>query len=157
MVPSEDAKNKLQALSIANSKFPVPVTNLLTVDPSVPIGIGVRVVELTSSRFPANSSKVEGDHAHELDRIVSVMNALPNVTALIIGHADQIGSQATNFKLSADRAAAVVNYLVSKGISAERLSSRAVGDADLLTLNDDAASLALNRRTEIIFYGLLSS
>ena len=75
----------------------------------------------------------------------------------IIGHADQIGSDAQNFKISAERAAAVVDYLVSKGVNPQRLASRAVGDTDLLTLNDDAASLALNRRTEIIFSGLLSN
>ena len=85
------------------------------------------------------------------------MNALPNVTALVIGHADQIGSDAQNFKISADRAAAVVNYMVSKGVSPSRLASRAVGENDLLTLNDDAASLALNRRTEFVLYGLLGA
>ena len=41
------------------------------------------------------------------------------------------------------------------GITPSRLSSRAVGEADLLTLNNDAAALALNRRTEFVFYGLL--
>ena len=45
--------------------------------------------------------------------------------------------------------------MVSKGVSPSRLSSRAVGDNDLITLNDDAASLALNRRTEFVLYGLL--
>jgi len=48
-----------------------------------------------------------------------------------------------------------VNYLASQGIDPSRLSSRAVGEADLLSINNDAASLALNRRTEFIFYGLL--
>ena len=47
--------------------------------------------------------------------------------------------------------------MVFNGINPERLSSRAVGDTDLLTLNDDAASLALNRRTEFVLYGLLSA
>jgi outer membrane protein OmpA-like peptidoglycan-associated protein len=142
---------------IAYSKNPVPVNNLLTIDPTVPPNIGVRVVELTSARFEPNSAVVAGFHALELDRIVSVMGALPNISALVIGHADQIGSDAQNFKISAERATAVVNYVVSKGVAPSRLSSRAVGDTDLLTLNDDAASLALNRRTEIVFYGLLQS
>ncbi len=154
-VPNQAAKDTLQALAIANSKTPVPVNNLLTIDPTVPPGIGVRVVELTSARFEPNSAVVQGFHALELNRVVSVMNALPNVTALVIGHADQIGSDAQNFKISAERATAVVNYMVAQGISPSRLSSRAVGDQDLLTLNDDAASLALNRRTEFVLYGLL--
>ena len=124
-VPNQAAKDTLQALAIANSKTPVPVNNLLTIDPTVPPGIGVRVVELTSARFEPNSAVVQGFHALELNRVVSVMNALPNVTALVIGHADQIGSDAQNFKISAERATAVVNYMVAQGISPSRLSSAA--------------------------------
>jgi outer membrane protein OmpA-like peptidoglycan-associated protein len=156
-VPDEASKEKLAGLAAANSKFPVPVNNLLTIDPTVPMGIGVRVVELTSARFPTGSSKISPEHGQEIDRVVNVMNLLPNVTALVIGHSDQIGNSAANFKLSADRAAAVVDYMVFSGINPERLASRAVGDTDLLTLNDDAASLALNRRTEFVLYGLLSA
>ena len=84
------------------------------------------------------------------------MNALPNVTALVIGHADQIGTDAQNFKISAERAAAVVNYLVAKGrpsCPAVVPGGRRHGPAN----NDDAASLALNRRTEFVIYGLLTS
>ena len=86
---------------------------------------------------------------------MTIMNALPNTSALIIGHADQRGDSLTNYNLSEQRALAVKNYVASHGIALERLSSRAVGESDLLTLNDDAAALALNRRTEIVFYGLL--
>jgi outer membrane protein OmpA-like peptidoglycan-associated protein len=154
-VPDQAARDYLQALAIANARTPVPVDNLLTLDPTVPRAIGVRVVELTSARFAEGSAKVAGAHAKELDRITAIMNALSNITVLIIGHADQIGSSTANYALSAQRAAAVVGYLVQSGINPARLSSRAVGDTDLLTLNSDAASLALNRRTEFIIYGIL--
>jgi outer membrane protein OmpA-like peptidoglycan-associated protein len=156
-VPSQETKDRLEQLALVNSKFVVPVDSQLIIDPSVPIGIGVRVVELTSSRFEPGSSAIVGDHIAEFERVVAVMNSLPNVTALVIGHADQIGNQETNYKLSAERAAAVVDFMVARGISPSRLASRAVGDSDLLTLNNDAASLALNRRTEFVLYGLLDS
>ena len=57
----------------------------------------------------------------------------------------------------AGRADAVVAYMVSQGIDPARLSSRAVGENDLLTLNDDAAALALNKRTEFVLTGLLNA
>ena len=57
--------------------------------------------------------------------------------------------------ISEDRADAVVNYLASQGVAPGRLASRAVGEADLLTLNNDDAALALNRRTEFVLFGLL--
>ena len=56
--------------------------------------------------------------------------------------------------LSRRRAEAIVAYLVDSGINGSRLSARAVGEADLISVNDDAASLALNRRSELIIYGL---
>jgi outer membrane protein OmpA-like peptidoglycan-associated protein len=131
------------------------VENLLTINPSVPRHVGVRVVELTSVRFPEASAQVLPPHALELDRVVSIMNALPNVTALVIGHADQRGSDLTNYEISEERASAVVDYIAGQGIESSRLSSRAVGATDLLTLDNEPAALELNRRTEFVFYGLL--
>ncbi len=155
-VPDEAAKERLQALALANAKpGQGKVANFLTINPDVPKNVGVRVVELTSERFPTGSAEVLPPQAEELNRVVSIMSALPDITALVIGHSDQRGSEETNYQLSAARAEAVVNYLVSQGVNPSRLSSRAVGEADLLTLNNDDAALALNRRTEFVFYGLL--
>jgi outer membrane protein OmpA-like peptidoglycan-associated protein len=154
-VRDQAAADRLTTLAVANSKTPASVIDLLTIDPSVPAGVGIRVVELNSARFPAGSAEVVLSHAAELDRMVAVMNALPNVSVLVIGHADQVGSDANNFALSEERAQAVVHYLVTRGIDASRLSARAVGESDLLSDDDDATSLALNRRTEFIVYGAL--
>lgn len=156
-VPSRAASERLAGLARANSRTPatVEIRNQLAINPDVPISVGVRVIELTSARFPAGSAEVLLAHAAELNRIATVMRALPNVTVLVVGHADQQGDAAANFALSEERARAVVNYLVSVGIDGARLSSRAVGESDLLTINNDATALALNRRTEFILYGLL--
>lgn len=155
MVPSQAAVDRLSALALANSQTPATVVNYLTVNPSVPISIGVRVIELNSVRFPTASAVVMPEHAKELDRVANVMRALPNISVLVIGHADQRGTEAANFAISDARARSVVNYLVYVGISASRLSSRAVGATDLLVTGNEETSLALNRRTEFVFYGLL--
>lgn len=157
-VPSEEAKQKLVGLALANARDPANTTvnsDYLLIDANIPMNIGVRVIETTSSRFPEGSSDIVGAHGLEIDRIGVVMKAFPNVTALVIGHADQRGSDVSNYALSAARAQAVVNYLVSTGISPSRLSSRAVGESDLLTLSSDDTALTLNRRTEFTLYGLL--
>ena len=155
MVPSQAAADRLSALALANSQTPATVVSYLTVNPSVPISIGVRVIELNSVRFPTGSAVVMPEHAKELDRVANVMRALPNISVLVIGHADQRGTEAANFAISDARARSVVNYLVYVGISASRLSSRAVGATDLLVTGNEETSLALNRRTEFVFYGLL--
>jgi outer membrane protein OmpA-like peptidoglycan-associated protein len=154
-VPSQAAAERLAQLAIANSKTPAALVQFLAINPDVPANVGVRVIEMNSSRFPAGSADVLPDHGRELDRIGAVMNALPNTTVLVIGHADQRGSAEANFAVSEARARAVVTHLVDYGIDAERLSSRAVGENDLLSLNDDETALELNRRTEFVIYGTL--
>jgi outer membrane protein OmpA-like peptidoglycan-associated protein len=74
---------------------------------------------------------------------------------MVIGHADQRGDDLSNYAISEARAAAVKNYITAGGIAPSRLSSRAVGESDLLTLANDDSAFALNRRTEFVFYGLL--
>lgn len=156
-VPSEAAKERLEALAIANAKpgQADTIANFVTINPDVPIGVGVRVVELTSVRFPESSAEILPAHAQELNRAAAIMNALPHISVDIIGHADQRGDLRSNYALSEERAESVLLYLVTQGVLPDRMTSRAVGASDLLTLNDDAAALALNRRTEFVFYGLL--
>ena len=155
-VPSEAARERLKALAIANSQFPdAEIVDNMVVNPAVPISVGVRVLELNSARFPTGTAEILPEHAQELDRVVNIMNALPNITVLVIGHADQRGDESRNFARSDERARAVVNYLRYRGISPTRLSSRAAGESDLLTIEENDVALALNRRTEFIFYGLL--
>jgi outer membrane protein OmpA-like peptidoglycan-associated protein len=154
-VPSQAAADRLAQLALANSKTPAALVEFIAINPDVPANVGVRVIEMNSSRFPAGSAEVLPDHGHELDRIGAVMNALPNTTVLVIGHADQRGSSGANFVISEDRARAVVSHLVEYGIEGSRLSSRAVGESDLLSLNDDETALELNRRTEFVIYGTM--
>ena len=127
-----------------------------SIDPAVPLSIGTRVIEMNSPRFPAGSADVTPEHAAQLDRVANVMNLLPNLTVTVVGHADQVGDEVANYALSEARAVSVVRYLVSKGVAPARLASRAVGEQDLLAADESEASLALNRRTEFIFYGLLA-
>lgn len=155
-VPSQDAVMKLEALALANSQTPAKIVNNLIINPGVPLSVGVRVIELNSARFPSSLATILPDQATELARVVRVMNALPHVSVLVVGHTDQIGTEDSNYPLSAQRAQAVVNYLIFSGISPARISSRGVGSSDLLTKAGDDVALALNRRTEFIFTGLLA-
>ena len=156
-VPSEEKAAQLEALALANSTDPnATIEANWSVHPSVPLNIGTRVIEMNSPRFPPGSSDVTPEHAEQLNRVAGVLNLLPNVTATVVGHADQLGDANANYVLSEARAVSVVRYLVGQGVDPSRLSARAVGEQDLLAEDESAASLALNRRTEFIFYGLLA-
>ncbi len=156
-VPSQEKADQLEGLALANSTDPTAqVDAMWSIDPSVPLNIGTRVIEMNSPRFGAGSADVTPEHAAQLDRVANVLNLLPNVTVTVVGHADQKGDEAANYALSEARAVSVVGYLVGKGVAPSRLSARAFGEQDLLAADESEASLALNRRTEFIFYGLLT-
>lgn len=157
LVPSEDARVRLEVLAVAGAPNPGTVAvNLLEIDENVPLSVGARVLSLDSVRFPEGSDQITAEHAAELDGAIRTLEGLPNVTMLVIGHADQRGNDLVNLALSQDRADAMVLYFVSKGIDPSRLSSRAVGESNPISSENNDAALQLNRRTELIFYGLLA-
>jgi outer membrane protein OmpA-like peptidoglycan-associated protein len=156
-VPSEADATAVAELAIATSAFPdLPIDNQLTINPGVPPDLAVRVVELQSSWFAESSADVLPDRAPQLDRVVDVLNASPQLALTIVGHTDQRGADESNLTLSQRRAQAVASYLVNGGIDGARLSAWGRGEAHPLSLDDDAASLTLNRRLEFVFLGLFT-
>jgi peptidoglycan-associated lipoprotein len=59
-----------------------------------------------------------------LDRLVETLNDNPNVTIELASHTDARGTAAANIELSQKRAQSVVDYLISKGIAADRLDCK---------------------------------
>jgi len=156
-VPSAADAAMLRALADANSKAHATVVDHLVVDPRVPASVGVRVIEMNAVRFAEGSSTVTPDYAPELNRVINLMRAMPWVTTVVVGHADQTGTAALNLELSQARANAIIDYLVSQGISPDRLAAQGVGAREPLTTQNTTAGWALNRRTEFVFHGLFVS
>jgi outer membrane protein OmpA-like peptidoglycan-associated protein len=156
-VPSEDDRARLVGLAQANSQEPdVELVDNMFVNSAVPTSVGVRVIEMNSARFGEGEAQLLPEHTTQFDRVAAVLQALPHVTVLVVGHADQRGDDERNRELSENRASAVVDYLTYLGIEPTRLSMRGAGESDLLTLDEDQSALALNRRTEFVFYGALA-
>jgi outer membrane protein OmpA-like peptidoglycan-associated protein len=84
-----------------------------------------------------------------LDSIAGVMNGNPSLEILISGHTDVIGDKQLNYQLSLDRANAVKEYLVGKGILPERIKVEAFGGAKPLASSGREETRRLNRRVEI--------
>ena len=83
-----------------------------------------------------------------LNDLVDIITRCPGMRIEVGGHTDDNGSDATNQTLSERRAAAVVAYLVSKGIAADRLVAHGYGEAAPLVPNDSKDNMARNRRIE---------
>lgn len=84
----------------------------------------------------------------ELDKLVKILTDNPQMEISISGHTDNVGNDAINQTLSANRAKAVVDYLVSKSIVATRLQQAGYGKTKPLSTNDTEEGRALNRRVE---------
>ena len=74
------------------------------------------------------------------------MNENPAYKLNIAGHTDNSGKADKNLQLSKDRAAAVKDYLVNKGIDASRMATEGYGDTQPVATNKTKAGKALNRR-----------
>lgn len=85
-----------------------------------------------------------------LDEVVALLKARAKVRLAIHGHTDTIGSREDNLKLSKDRAASVRQYLIDKGIDADRLESEGFGPDEPVATNETAKGRARNRRVEFI-------
>lgn len=84
-----------------------------------------------------------------LDDVVKVLTDNPAVQKLdIIGYTSSEGSDAHNNELSTNRAAAVKQYLIDKGIAAGRLTSQGKGEADPIQSNETEEGRIANRRVE---------
>ena len=83
-----------------------------------------------------------------LDIVAGIMEKYPNTNFIIEGHTDTSGPKAFNQKLSEQRASSVKEYLVKKGISAERLSAVGYGEDRPSTSNQTRKGRVSNRRVE---------
>lgn len=90
------------------------------------------------------------DEVSELNVLTEFMNNKPNVTILVEGHTDDVGSHRINDALSLKRAESVKKYLVKKGISPLRIKTKGYGERKPIADNGTAEGRKLNRRTEII-------
>lgn len=98
--------------------------------------------------FETGSSKIKSKSLPVLNQLVQVMKNNPKAKLTIDGHTDNTGDHDLNVKLSKERAASVKAYLVSKGISADRMTSNGYGPDKPMDTNDTPAGRANNRRVE---------
>ena len=84
-----------------------------------------------------------------LDRLASTLNQHPVTTVTIVGHTDSTGSDAVNAPLSINRAASTRDYLVQRGVSAQRIAIDGRGSRQPVADNSTASGRAMNRRVEI--------
>jgi outer membrane protein OmpA-like peptidoglycan-associated protein len=89
-----------------------------------------------------------------LDKIAELMQKYPRLNARIEGHTDSSGLEETNLTLSEERAAAVMQALVDRGVDLNRVSSEGFGQSRPIASNETRFGRLKNRRVEIYVTGM---
>jgi outer membrane protein OmpA-like peptidoglycan-associated protein len=111
--------------------------------------VGKQIVILEQVKFATGSAKILPASDKVLNAVLDVLNQHPDIKHVSIeGHTDNVGAAAMNKKLSSDRAASVVGWLVKHGVDKGRLSSAGFGMEKPIDTNDTAEGRQNNRRVE---------
>ncbi len=100
-------------------------------------------------QFTTNSYQLPFDAAIELNKLLQVLIENPSLQIEISGHTDNIGKQIDNNKLSENRAKAIVEWLVLKGVDRKRMSYKGYGDSKPISDNKTEIGRSFNRRTTV--------
>ncbi|HEX6190732.1 MAG TPA: OmpA family protein [Chitinophagaceae bacterium] len=113
----------------------------------VPIEIG-QVVRLNNVFFDFDKWDLRPESFLELNRVVKLLQDNPAIEIEMSAHTDSYGSDDYNYKLSDNRARSVMEYILAKGISPNRITSQGYGETKHVAPNDTPENRQLNRRVE---------
>ena len=108
------------------------------------------VLTLGDVLFDTDGSDLKEGAEVSMDRLAEFMSENPERRLLVEGHTDSRGADDYNEELSEERAEAVTEALVERGIQSERLRSVGLGESYPRASNDTAAGMQQNRRVEIV-------
>ncbi|MBC3783791.1 OmpA family protein [Spirosoma utsteinense] len=100
--------------------------------------------------YDLDKYNIRADAAPELDKIVVILKDNPTLKLELSSHTDVRAPDAYNLRLSQNRAKSAVDYIVSQGVSADRLVAKGYGETQLVVKNAKTEEEhQRNRRTEI--------
>ena len=99
--------------------------------------------------FEQGKAVINPKSFQELDELVAMMKDSPKVEIQLEGHTDNVGNPAANLKLSQSRVDAVKKYITSKGISKNRVKTKAFGGSQAIAKENTEEARSKNRRVEM--------
>jgi outer membrane protein OmpA-like peptidoglycan-associated protein len=108
------------------------------------------IVTLPGVFFDSGKSALKAGARNTLSKIADLLRANAELRIAIEGHTDSVGTDALNQALSDKRAAAVRDYLASRGLPEDRMTTTGLGETAPVATNDTPAGRQQNRRVELI-------
>lgn len=139
----ECPEKKADTITVADSAAP----HIAQFTPSMPPKAG-DIVTLRDVYFDVDSYELMPQSYNELSVLIAILKTNPDMKIELRGHTDNSGTQAHNIRLSENRAKAVMEYLISRGIDSRRLTARGYGEKKPVASNDTPEGRTLNRRVE---------
>ena len=99
--------------------------------------------------FDIDSASIKPAGIDGLTQVAGVLNNYPETTIIVKGYTDSTGSETYNQQLSERRANSVRNFLISKGVDANRITAIGFGEQFPVASNDTEAGRQQNRRVEL--------
>lgn len=116
------------------------------------VGEGINMTFESGLMFPINSSDLQESYKDDLRAAASVFAKYDDTNLLVEGHTDDSGADAYNMDLSGRRAQTVKEFLVSQGLSSERIVTKAFGESQPKYDNSSEGNRSKNRRVELAIY-----
>jgi peptidoglycan-associated lipoprotein len=113
-----------------------------------------RFAGATTIYFNYDSAEISVEAKSILERQAEWLRSQPQVTALLVGHADELGTREFKFALGQQRAVAMKFYLVAMGVDESRLSTTSFGKQRPVVGGIDNARRQQDRRGETILIGV---
>jgi outer membrane protein OmpA-like peptidoglycan-associated protein len=114
------------------------------------IGEGIIVEFSDKVLFEFDKSNLNEGAKGNIDKLVKILEKYPDTNIEVQGHTDNTGTDSYNMSLSKRRASAVSNYLINRGISSRRTSTKGYGESAPNYSNDSEESRSQNRRVEFL-------
>ncbi|MCG8317885.1 MAG: OmpA family protein [Cytophagales bacterium] len=118
----------------------------------VRVGEGIKITFDSGLMFALNSSDLNQATKNNLSDLAETLKKYEDTDILIEGHTDSSGSESYNQTLSEKRANSVSGYLMTLGVSGQRLTTIGYGENQPISENETAEGRQKNRRVEVAIY-----